>query len=257
MPIPEQFTPLRRALARGWLGADEATYDLLFDTFHRAHCNQYPLDKSRWNQLHSEWQQQMQVHGYQSDAEILATIEQKTWLSELKSENNVVPDQKRVMVSSMVGSPPLKTRLDQLPDPFKYWHLWGGPSISSDLLRTIDELWLKRSKGKFGFSVQRDIFLECGGEIVVGQDPRLHITPADLIQFQGRVGWCIKPFSSYPPFFTYQEAPRGHFPMLSLHNPFLSQIEECTKLEVTDLSHQSPICQHYCWWILSHKAFNP
>ncbi len=31
-------------------------------------------------------------------------------------------------------------------------------------LRTIDQLWVKYSKGKFGFSVQKQIWLDCGGK---------------------------------------------------------------------------------------------
>ncbi len=30
-------------------------------------------------------------------------------------------------------------------------------------LRAIDELWVKHSKGRFGFSVQKDLYLKCGG----------------------------------------------------------------------------------------------
>jgi len=32
-------------------------------------------------------------------------------------------------------------------------------------LRKIDKLWVKYSNGRFGFSVQKNIWLECGGEI--------------------------------------------------------------------------------------------
>ncbi len=31
-------------------------------------------------------------------------------------------------------------------------------------LRTIDQLWVKYSNGRFGFSVQKKIYLECGGK---------------------------------------------------------------------------------------------
>ncbi|OCR01453.1 hypothetical protein BCD67_18315 [Oscillatoriales cyanobacterium USR001] len=34
-----------------------------------------------------------------------------------------------------------------------------------DDLRTIDQLWVKYSQGRFGFSVQKKIWLECGGKV--------------------------------------------------------------------------------------------
>jgi len=32
-------------------------------------------------------------------------------------------------------------------------------------LRTMDQLWLNYSRGKFGFSIQKKIWLECGGQV--------------------------------------------------------------------------------------------
>ncbi len=34
-----------------------------------------------------------------------------------------------------------------------------------DDLRTIDQLWVKYSQGRFGFSVQKKIWLQCGGKV--------------------------------------------------------------------------------------------
>lgn len=49
-------------------------------------------------------------------------------------------------------------------------------------LRTIDQLWVKYSNGHFGFSVQKRIWLECGGEVDYQTECRLG----------ARVGWRLE-----------------------------------------------------------------
>ncbi|MEM9215355.1 MAG: GUN4 domain-containing protein [Cyanobacteria bacterium P01_F01_bin.150] len=39
----------------------------------------------------------------------------------------------------------------------------GIEQFPSQDLRTIDQLWMKASDGRFGFSVQRELYVECGG----------------------------------------------------------------------------------------------
>jgi hypothetical protein len=53
-------------------------------------------------------------------------------------------------------------------------------------LKTIDSLWVKYSQGKFGFSVQKKIYVECGAKL----DGKY---PGDKTwdKFCGRVGWRI------------------------------------------------------------------
>lgn len=51
-------------------------------------------------------------------------------------------------------------------------------------LRTIDRLWMKYSQGKFGFSVQKKIYVECGAKLD-GQYPGDHIWN----KFCERIGW--------------------------------------------------------------------
>ncbi len=50
-------------------------------------------------------------------------------------------------------------------------------------LRTIDGLWVKYSQGKFGFSVQKQIYVECGNPL----DGKYH--EKTWKQFLDRVGW--------------------------------------------------------------------
>ena len=52
-------------------------------------------------------------------------------------------------------------------------------------LRTIDSLWVKYSNGKFGFSVQKQIYLECGGKADGKYDEEV------WEKFTDHVGWRI------------------------------------------------------------------
>lgn len=58
------------------------------------------------------------------------------------------------------------------------------PNFPCADLRTIDGLWVKYSQGKFGFSVQKKIYVECGAKL----DGEY---PGDKIwdKFCDRVGW--------------------------------------------------------------------
>ncbi|MBW4630209.1 MAG: GUN4 domain-containing protein [Brasilonema octagenarum HA4186-MV1] len=53
-------------------------------------------------------------------------------------------------------------------------------------LRTIDRLWVKYSNGRFGFSVQKKIYLEVGGKLDGNLDQEV------LKKFGDRVGWRVK-----------------------------------------------------------------
>ena len=67
-------------------------------------------------------------------------------------------------------------------------------------LRTLDRLWLMYSEGKFGFSVQRRIWLS------VGQD---------FSKLWTKIGWKIgNSWTRYPKEFTWDlTAPSGHLPL--------------------------------------------
>jgi hypothetical protein len=53
-----------------------------------------------------------------------------------------------------------------------------------DALRAIDGLWVKYSQGRFGFSVQKQIYVECGGKLD-GEEPSQKVWEV----FGDRVGW--------------------------------------------------------------------
>ncbi len=74
-------------------------------------------------------------------------------------------------------------------------------------LQIIDQLWLKYSDNKFGFSVQKQIYLELGGKLD-NYDYESYIKIGD------RLGWRNKILLSHSPFeFDNQTAPpEGHLP---------------------------------------------
>jgi hypothetical protein len=77
----------------------------------------------------------------------------------------------------------------------------------ADLL-TIDRLWVKYSKGRFGFSVQKQIYVECGAKLD-GQ------YPGDTIwsTFGDKVGWRVNGSWIYYSEVTFStSAPQGHLP---------------------------------------------
>ena len=72
-------------------------------------------------------------------------------------------------------------------------------------LRTIDQLWVKYSKGHFGFSVQKRIWIECGGQL--GNDD------VAWVKFCDRIGWGEEDsLKSYNELTFSLNTPGGHLP---------------------------------------------
>jgi uncharacterized caspase-like protein len=76
-------------------------------------------------------------------------------------------------------------------------------------LRTIDQLWVKYSNGKWGFSVQKQIWQKCGSPI--------YFTAESWEKFRDRVGW--RKHGQYVRYdqlsFNPQKSPPGEFPALA------------------------------------------
>ena len=76
-----------------------------------------------------------------------------------------------------------------------------------DDLRTIDQLWVKYSEGRFGFSVQAKIYRDLGGT----KEYNAEIWRA----FGDRIGWRVEgKWMSYKNLTFTEQAPLGHLPAL-------------------------------------------
>jgi len=77
-------------------------------------------------------------------------------------------------------------------------------------LRTIDQLWVKYSSGRFGFSVQKQIYQDCCGVQLNGKHPGKEI----WVEFAGRVGWRQGDSWVHDNYLTFNpSAPLGHLPV--------------------------------------------
>jgi serine/threonine protein kinase len=79
-------------------------------------------------------------------------------------------------------------------------------NVPAEDLLTIDKLWVKHSKGRFGFSVQKNIWLECGG----GDDYETANKIADLTGWRVNQEWLDYDESTFS-----LEAPVGHLPLVN------------------------------------------
>ncbi|NCQ04890.1 MAG: GUN4 domain-containing protein, partial [Cyanobacteria bacterium] len=76
-------------------------------------------------------------------------------------------------------------------------------------LQTIDQLWVKYSKGKFGFSIQKRIYQSLGGKR--DYDKKVWETVGD------RLGWRINGTWLFQDVLMYTvKAPVGHLPSVAM-----------------------------------------
>ena len=69
-------------------------------------------------------------------------------------------------------------------------------------LRTIDQLWVQNSNGRFGFSVQKEIYNQVG---------------KDFVKFADQVEWKVgENWKSYDQLMFEMRSPRGHIPALGV-----------------------------------------
>ncbi|MFO7145217.1 GUN4 domain-containing protein, partial [Arthrospira sp. PCC 8006] len=80
-------------------------------------------------------------------------------------------------------------------------------------LRIIDGLWVKHSRGRFGFSVQKQIYINCGGKLV-GHYPG----DTAWCQFCDEVAWRYNgDYVVWSDCTFSATAPRGHLPSYTGH----------------------------------------
>ncbi|MBE9001951.1 GUN4 domain-containing protein [Nostoc sp. LEGE 12447] len=82
-------------------------------------------------------------------------------------------------------------------------------------LHTIDQLWVKYSNGHFGFSVQKRIWLECGGKVDYETECRL----GDRVGWRKEKSWLL-----YDKYNFSLNAPLGHLPCPDCDYRFLIEI---------------------------------
>ncbi|MFM6819889.1 MAG: GUN4 domain-containing protein, partial [Dolichospermum sp.] len=75
-------------------------------------------------------------------------------------------------------------------------------------LRKMDQLWVKYSNGKFGFSVQKQIWLESGGKLDGEPDLDTYRKLGDRVGWRQRGRWL-----SYDSYTFSTNAPSGHLPV--------------------------------------------
>jgi len=74
-------------------------------------------------------------------------------------------------------------------------------------LRKMDQLWVKYSNGKFGFSVQKQIWLDLGGKLDEVPDGNTFLKLSD------RVGWWVnRKWLRYDEYTFSTNAPKAHLP---------------------------------------------
>nr|ADN15869.1 GUN4 domain protein [Gloeothece verrucosa PCC 7822] len=79
----------------------------------------------------------------------------------------------------------------------------------NDLI-TLDQLWVKYSGGRFGFSVQKGIWLSVGGSLYADYDTEKKF--ATLVGWKNKTRWL-----DYQQFTFSLNAPKGHLPLGSHH----------------------------------------
>jgi tetratricopeptide (TPR) repeat protein len=91
------------------------------------------------------------------------------------------------------------------------------PNFPCEHLQIIDHLWVKYSNGKFGFSVQKQIWLECGSPTIYN---------SDWERFKERVGWLVNQefILDYDIIFDIS-APEGHLPFWGGWNRLGDEVE--------------------------------
>ncbi len=95
-------------------------------------------------------------------------------------------------------------------------------------LRTIDQLWVKYSNGKFGFSVQAKIYHDLGG--TQEYNDKIWNGFGDKIGWRVRVGFMKNSWIYYKDVTFDLKAPQGHLPFEKWKNNWrslFSRVETC------------------------------
>lgn len=98
-----------------------------------------------------------------------------------------------------------------------------------EVMSKIDRLWVESSGGKFGFSVQRKIYVESCGGTADGQYDQTYEKAISC--FTTKVGWCTKESCrSYSDLTFSTQAPPGHLPTFVYEKGDTSWVESLSTI---------------------------
>lgn len=98
-----------------------------------------------------------------------------------------------------------------------------------EVMSKIDRLWVDSSGGKFGFSVQKKIYVESCGGTADGQYDETYEKAISC--FTTRVGWCGKDLCRPYSDLTFNtQAPSGHFPTFVYEKGDTSWVESLSAI---------------------------
>lgn len=175
----------------------------------------YHLEQGNYDQAIADFEQAKQ-HGHPDAERYLATARQQQAAAadDLSSEKGIDYRKLRdLLIAGKWKEADYETYLCMV----KAVGREDGDWIRADELRrfpcadllTIDCLWVKYSNGQFGFSVQKQIYVECGGQLDA-EYPGAKIWE----QFAEKVGWLVNgSYISYSEVIFSTSAARGHLPV--------------------------------------------
>ena len=181
------------------------------------------------SQLQSQSQLESQIEAIASQSQSQLESQNEAIASQLKSITEAVADITPIVSSSGFDYSELDRLLKsgewKAADEETTKMMWrvagktGGYLYNDDIknfpgedLRIIDGLWVKHSRGRFGFSVQKQIYINCGG-LPDGS------YPGDTIweRYCGEVGWRVNgSYISWSDCTFSAAAPLGHLPGMAM-----------------------------------------
>ena len=108
----------------------------------------------------------------------------------LKAQDWKAADQETAArMFELAGTPMVELAGQKVPSRFMMLKVKDVKNFPCQDLRSIDQLWVKYSQGKFGFSVQIKIYVECGAKL---DGKSYKVGRPSWRKFCNRVGWHTK-----------------------------------------------------------------
>ncbi|MEH1966772.1 GUN4 domain-containing protein [Nostoc sp.] len=87
-------------------------------------------------------------------------------------------------------------------------------NFSCEYLNKIDKLWITYTQGKYGFSIQKDIYLNVGGRLNYSSNPNSDDSDLEANKkFLSNIGWVLpNGDTTNIRFDNYDNYPKGYFP---------------------------------------------